>query len=529
MQNNTSQNNAPQSKLSNIDLPLTIISVSTIVLICFLLTVFPTQSTEISNSIFQLIIESFGSIYLWLGLIAVGLNLAISLSKYGNIKLGSQKTKFSRFQYFAMMASAGLGAATLYWGFLEVLYYYTGPPSFAQPPQSQHAAEWALTININHYGLVSWGFYALASLPLCYLFYVRKDAQLRLSAVCQAALGPNIISNPIRKVIDFLTIIVTIGAVTITLGLALPVISNAIVVLTGLEASLSIDIAVVSAIALVFIVSSAIGIEKGLGRLSSANIWLALAFITFIFISGPSSFIVSNLTSSLGRYFQNFIVLNTWMDPIGEGGFPQAWTIFYWSYWLAYTPPMVLFITRISKGQRLKDVLLITMFGGTLGCAFFLGILGGYSLDAQLSGAIDGVSYIKANNGPGLIWLLLNSLPLPLICVFVYVLSSILFMATTMDGFSFSIASATTKKLDINDNPSTTFRLFWCVVLTLMPLIMVYIKAPLDTLKTVSLLVGTPFLAIFSIMAWGLLKWLKQDFGTKSAAEIESYNHSLPQ
>ena len=511
---------------SNIDIPLTVVSVAFIMAIGCMLALFPEQSTELADTIFWGMLRGLGSVYLWLGLAAVVICVGISFSKFGNIRLGTNKPKFTIFQYFAMMASAGLGAATLYWGFLEVIYYYVGPP-FGLKPESVTAAEWALTVNMNHYGFVPWGFYAVASLPLCYTFYIKKNRQLRLSTVCELALGPKIVNAFVQKTIDFLTVIVAIGALTITIGLAIPVITNAIVNMTGIKPSILIDIGTVLFIALVFTISSAIGIEKGLNRMSSANILMALGLMAFIFILGPTSFIMANTTSSLGQYLQNFITLSTWMDPIKNGSFPQLWTIFYWAFWLAYTPPMVLFITRISRGQRIKDVLLITMVGGTLGCSLFLGTFGSYSLDAQLTGLVNCASFMHANDSAGLIWALLTSLPLPMVCVSIYILSSILFMATTMDGFSFSIASVTTRELDLNDNPSTKFRLFWCIVLTFLPLIMIYIDAPLNTLKTVALLVGTPFVIIFSVMVFGVLKWMNQDFSKMSSTEIISYNNSL--
>ena len=117
--------------------------------------------------------------------------------------------------------------------------------------------------------------------------------------------------------------------------------------------------------------------------------------------------------------------------------------------------------------------------------------------------------------GPQLILQILKSLPFPSLSILIYILSSALFMATTMDGFAFSIASITTKKLDPEDNPSTWFRLFWCLILTVLPLVMIYIQAPLNTLKAVALLIGIPFLIIFTAMLISFIRRLKQDFSKK--------------
>ncbi|WPK69217.1 Glycine betaine transporter BetL [Eubacterium callanderi] len=501
-------------KKINIDFKLTVLSVLLVVILGGIIAGFPRQSTEIVEGIFGKMLDNVGAFYLWFGVGAVALCMFIAFSKYGKIRLGENTPQYSKFRYFVMVVSAGLGSATLYWGFLEVVYYYIGPP-FGFEACSQDAAEIALAFNMHHYGIVPWSLYAVCALPACYSFYIKGNKQLKISAVCETIIGQKYLKEPVKKLVDLLTLLISIGALTITLGLSVPVISSALVDLLGISSSIFIDIGIVLFIASIFSLTSLVGIEKGLNNLSALNIYLCIFFMVFIFITGPKIFILDNTISSFGKYLQEFVTMCTWMDPIKGGDFPKIWTVFYWAYWLAYAPPMVVFITKISKGQRLKDVIFICVIGGTAGCSLFLSVLGNYSLNLQMTGALDCAAILSNGQGPQLILQILKSLPFPSLSILIYILSSALFMATTMDGFAFSIASITTKKLDPEDNPSTWFRLFWCLILTVLPLVMIYIQAPLNTLKAVALLIGIPFLIIFTAMLISFIRRLKQDFSKK--------------
>jgi len=506
-------------KESNIDYTLTIASLGVVVFIVGYLTFFPEQGNKVAGMLFSVLTDLTGTAFLWFGFLSFfGLAL-LGFSKYGNIKLGLEKTEFSTYSYVAMMICAGLGSATVYWAFVEWAYYFMKPP-FGMEPYTSKAAEWATAYNFFHWGLTAWALYCIASLPIAYSFYVRKREGLKLSAVCSNVIGEKAANGVPGKIIDIIFIFSAIGGLGITLGLSIPMISTGIAKVIGIGTSFTLNVLVVIAISIIFSLSSYIGIEKGMRKLSDANTYLAIGFAIFVLVVGPTIFILKETTNGIGIMLQNYIHMSLYTDPIDNGGFPEGWTIFYWAYWLTYTPFMGLFVTKISRGRKIKEVIWSMILGGSAGCWFFFGILGSFSMNAQLSGQVQ-VSEVLSNvSGSEAIMQILATLPLGNISVAFFTLISILFLATSLDSASFTLAATASKKLDKYNNPSSLLKLFWCLVLALVPLAMMFIDAPLKTVQTSAIVTSIPLLVVLCIMIFGWYRDITEDYGNKSDMEI---------
>ncbi len=513
-------------KKNNIDIALTISSIAVVVFIVGYLTLFPEQGNAIANTLFSVLTNVTGSAFLWFGFLSFVILICIGLSKYGNIRLGLEKPEYSTYSYIAMMICAGLGSATVYWAFVEWAYYYMSPP-YSIEPFSAMAGEWASAYNFFHWGLSAWALYCIASLPVAYSFYVRKKKGLKLSAVCSNVIGEKAANGIIGKVIDIIFVFSAIGGLGITLGLSIPMISMGIAKILGIQSSFTMNVIVVIAISIIFSLSSYIGIEKGMRKISDANTYLAIAFALFVLIAGPTVFILKQTTNGVGLMLQNFIRMSLYTDPIGNSGFPEGWTIFYWAYWLTYTPFMGLFVTKISKGRKIKEVIWSMILGGSAGCWFFFGILGSFSMKTQLSGHVNVTETLTKVGGSEAIMEVLGTLPFGTIAIALFTVISVLFLSTSLDSASFTLAATASKTLDENGNPSPVFRLFWCIVLSLVPLAMMFIGAPLKTVQTCAIVTSIPLVVVLIIMIYGFARDILKDYGDKSDMEINEESRNI--
>ena len=184
--------------------------------------------------------------------------------------------------------------------------------------------------------------------------------------------------------------------------------------------------------------------------------WLSFILLAFVFIVGPTVFIMETTVTGFGNMLRDFFHMATWMEPFGgihgrkETHFPQDWTIFYWSWWLVYAPFIGLFIARISKGRTLKEVVLGTMCYGTLGCVLFFGIFGNYAVYLQITGQFNVINYLNSHGTEATIIEVMHQLPFPTITIILFLISAFLFLATTFDSGSYIQQLHHRKKLSGN-------------------------------------------------------------------------------
>lgn len=478
----------------------------------------PTRSQVVANNIFGKMTEWFGSVTLLFTFLGVLLLAFIAISKYGNIRLGNMKPEYSTFKWISMMIACGLGSATVYWAFIEWAYYI-GTPGLGIEPNSQKAFEMALPYNMFHWGFSAWTLYALVGIPICYHFYVRKNQGLSLSSIISSITG--IKQNGIvGRIVDIMFIFICFGGLSITLGVSVPLVNAVFSSVLGIEPSFMMNIVLILIISIVYSLSSYIGLKKGMARISNWTTKLAIALCIGILIAGPTFFIISNSTNALGLMLQNFVQMSLFTDPIGKSGFPQSWTIFYWLYWITYAPFTGIFIAKVSKGRTLRSVITNTLISGSAGCFFFFGVIGSLTIDRQLSGLVDVVGMLGDGKDNSAIIQVLQTLPLSGIFMILFCMVSVLFLATTLDGAAFTMASTATPKLKENEDPHPMHRLFWCIMLALVPLTMIFIGADLNTIKTSAIITGVPIIFIMLIMIVGFIRWMLKDFSHVPADQI---------
>ena len=319
------------------------------------------------TSAYDALTQRFGVLYLWYGFGALVFLLWLAASRYGRVRLGGDdmRPEFRTPSWLAMMFCAGVGAGLLYWAAIEWGYYIDKPPhGFAA--RSPEAIEWAASYGLFHWGPTGWAIQCLPGLAIAYAYYQRRVPYLRLSTGCIALL-PEGVNGARGRALDFLYMLSIIGGAGTSLGLSTPMISAVFADFAGLERSFALDVAVVVACIAIFGTSAWLGIERGFKRMSDAAMWVSLLFLVFVLVVGPTLFILKMATNSIGLVLQNFLRMNTWTDPVRNIGFVENWTVFYWAWWIAYGPFVGLFVTRISRGRRLRDIILGMLRTSALG------------------------------------------------------------------------------------------------------------------------------------------------------------------
>jgi BCCT family betaine/carnitine transporter len=505
---------------------VTLITGSAVLLILgILMAVFPEKGVTLSKKMFSVLTHQMGWIYLWLGMITLVAVIYFMVTKYGRVYLGDNNPTFKKSSILFMTIAAGFGSATMYWIFMESISYYMGPPP-GIIALSAEAAEISITASFWHWGFVPWSSYLVCAILVMYTFYIKGKKSFKFSDILNDALDGRV---PVflRKIIDILFVVVTMGALSVTLGLSIPMISSILSDLTGVTRSFGMDMMVIAAIAVVFIASSFVGLEKGMARISSLNIYGCILFLVIVFLASNKVFAMNFFTNGVGLYIREFFSFGFNTDPISNGGFPQGWTIFYLAYWFTFAPFTGIFIAKIAKGHRLKDILMLTMLGGGGGSMLMFMITSSYTMNLELTGKLNCVELMQTTSANNLIVQVLKTLPMAPVMMSLFAIVAILFMATSLDGSAFTLAGVTQKRLDENGNPSTKLKMYWCVALVVFPIILTYAKADLNAIKSVAYVVSFPMVVVIIVSLYGTIKGMHKTFGDMSIREIDEYNDNL--
>ncbi|CAH0649839.1 L-carnitine/gamma-butyrobetaine antiporter [Pseudomonas sp. Nvir] len=376
---------------------------------------------------------------------------------------------------------------------------------------SREAAEWALTYGQFHWGLTPWAFYCLPALPIAYSMYVRRQPGVRLSVAARGVLGEK--SNGwLGLTLDTVVVFGIVGGVGTSLGLAVPLVSTLAGDIFGIQQSFAFDMGVLALWTLMFGMSVWFGLSKGIKILSDIIVYLAFALLLFAAVVGPTLLLINGWANSLGLMINNFIHMSLWTDPVAKGSFPQDWTIFYWAWWIAYTPMMGLFVVRISRGRTIKELILAELVWGSLGCWVFFAVWGGYSLNLQLSGELDVSAILTAQGIPAAVLAILKTMPFSSIAIAAFVLLCFVFLATTLDSAAYVLASVTSKELSGYEEPQRWLRIVWALLLAVIGIGLLKVGG-LKAVQTSTIVVALPLIPVLGVLAWSLLCMIRVDLG----------------
>lgn len=471
-----------------------------------------TSVTSLTN-FGTLFVSKTGWFFMMMPIIMIGVSLWWAISKKGNIRMGGENAKaaYPLWSYIGMMFCASLAAGSCIFSMVEWSYYYADPP-FGIEPLSVEAAKWATPYNLYHWGIAPASLYLLLAIPFCYMYYVRKHNTLKLGNMVGIMIGDKPYQKAVSNIVNLIFVLVICGGFACTLGLGIPNISHCLSQVFGFENSMLLNVGITLFIAIIFSFSSYLGLSKGMQKLSAINIIWAIVFIVVILVTGSTIFIIENTVTGVGKMFNYFIEMSTNLDAVGQSGFGQTWTVFFYSYSWAYVAVIAVLIVRISYGRTFREMILSVLFGVPAGAWILMGINGSNGLDLQLSGKVD-VASIVANDGnhAAVVAILGESTMGPIVGVLAFTGMIVLFLATSLDSASLSLAEASMVNSDSGKEPAPILRLIWCIVLAAIPLAMTFAGADLNALQAFVNVACWPILIIGIYMWIKTLKWVKSD------------------
>jgi BCCT family betaine/carnitine transporter len=470
------------------------------------------RAAEVITVLHASVTSDFGLLYQLYAAAALGFLLFLAASRYGKVVLGKDETDVVEFRtvtWVAMLFCAGVGAGLLYWAVIEWGYYIDAPP-FGLDPRSAEATEWAASYGLFHWGPTGWALFCLPTLAIAYPYYVRRVPYLRLSTGCLSFL-PNGVNSRRGRFIDFLYMTNLIGGTGTSLGLATPMIAASFAAVFGLQHNFSLEVAMVLFCIMIFGGSAYVGLHGGFRRLADLNMWIAFALVAFVLLAGPTLFILKTGFNSIGLVLQNFLRLNTYTDPIAASGFVEDWTVFYWAWWVAYGPFVGIFVTRISRGRTIRQIIGGMLIFGSLGAAAFFIVLGNYALHLELSGLLPVTSIMRNASEASAIAQVMLTLPFGKIALFAFFLVSVIFLATTYDSASYTLASVSTARLEAGENPVRWSRVFWACALGVLPISLMFVDGGLPVVLSATIVVSLPLVIVGGLMALSLLRMLRAD------------------
>ena len=462
--------------------------------------------------------KSFGWLFILVSASFLLFSGYLALSRYGNIKLGpdDSEPEFSTFSWVSMMFATGMGIGLMFWGVAEPLTYLTAESAASTPPgrgdpNTPDSARVAMEYAFFHWGLHPWSMYAVIGLAIGYFAY-RKGTGNLVSGTFGPLLGDRAKGGPGRA-IDVIAIFATLFGSATSLGLGALQISGGLDDVFGTGQSKWLTVGVIAVLTACFVVSAVTGIEKGVQFLSNANAIAAVLLVFFLFVVGPTVFILSTFTESLGGYLTHLPTMAFRTGAFGGNEFLNTWTIFYWAWWISWTPFVGMFIARISKGRTIRQFVVYVIVVPSLVSFVWFSILAGSAFDLQLSGARDFTDDLAAGS-EGALFTMLREYPLASITVVLAVFLVAIFFITGADSASIVMGMLSQKG---EEEPMRWLVIFWGVAQGAVAGVLLF-SGGLNALQTLVIIVAGPFMLVICAMCVSLMKALR----------AEPYESTLP-
>lgn len=451
----------------------------------------------------------------------------IAISRFGRIRLGGddERPEHSTPTWFAMLFAAGIGTILMFWGVAEPLNHFANPPMADVEPNSADAAREAMSFTFYHFGLHTWTIFALPGLAFAYFIYKRK-LPARVSSILAPLLGTRIY-GPLGRTVDIIAIVGTVFGVAVSIGLGTMQISAGLNRLYGLDESVVVQVLLIVIVSLVACVSVALGLDKGIKRLSNANIIAAIVLLIFVLFAGPTLYLLRGTIESVGAYIVELPRLALWNDAFEENpGWQGGWTVFYWAWTITWAPFVGIFIARISRGRTIREFVtgvLALPVGFSL---IWFGVFGmaSFRVEQESGGLVDVV--VDQGDVPGALFEFLSSFPWAPVMSLFSVLIVVVFFTTSVDSSSMVLDMMANG----DERRSTPVqRVLWVVLIGLVAgvLLVGAGETGLVALQDTITVVGLPFFILGFIMMASLIKGIKDDAAARPEPRTRQWSPAL--
>ncbi|CAN5193333.1 BCCT family transporter [soil metagenome] len=435
--------------------------------------------------------------------------LWLAVSRFGAIPLGrdDEEPEFRTVSWIAMMFSAGMGIGLMFYGVAEPLTHLVTPPPGTGAAGNPDAMQTAMATTLFHWTLHPWAIYAVVGLAIAYGVYRKGRLQL-ISAAFQPLIGDRA-NGPLGKVIDMLAIFATLFGSAASLGLGALQIKSGLNIVAGIgSGGNAVLIGIIVVLTIAFIFSAVSGVAKGIQWLSNINMVLALILAAFVFIVGPTVFILNVIPTSLGSYLQDLAMMSARTGAEGDqvDAWLQSWTVFYWAWWLSWTPFVGMFIARISRGRTIRQFVTGVLLVPSAVSLIWFAIFGGAAISIQQGG----VDLAGEGTTEGQLFTLLDQFPLTTVASILVIVLVAIFFVSGADAASI-VMGALSERGAIEPSRGTV--VFWGAATGAVAAVMLLVGGDdaLTGLQTLTILAALPFVLVMVGLAVALVKDLRND------------------
>lgn len=435
--------------------------------------------------------------------------IAIAASPLGKIRLGGSdaKTEFGTLSWIAMLFSAGIGIGMVFYGSAEPMAYYTdwGGTPLNVEPRTPEAMRMALGATVFHWGLTPWAIYAVIGLALAF-FAFNKGLPLTIRSAFYPLLGERIWGWP-GHFIDILAVIATIFGLATSLGFGAQQAATGLSFLFGIEATMAAQLLLIAIITGLAIISVVRGMDGGIKLLSNINMLLAASLLAFVFIAGPTMAIFSGFGTAIASYAEYAIPLSDWTGREDKAWY-HGWTIFYWAWWVSWSPFVGMFIARISKGRTIRQFLAVVLIVPVIVAIIWFTTFGVTAIEQVKAGI--GQLPAGITEAPLVLFQMLENLPMPYIASSLAIVLLIVFFVTSSDSGSLVIDAITAGGR--TDAPVSQ-RIFWAILqgMVAAALLVGGGAGALGAMQAGTIASGLPFTLVLLVCCYSLFKGLMSE------------------
>jgi choline/carnitine/betaine transport len=500
----------PATGWATVDKTVFGVSVGIIAVVC-LLGIFATEAVgDATAAALSWVTSNFGWLFILGATGFVAFSLVLAFGRYGRIPLAreGEAAEFSTLSWVAMMFSAGMGIGLMFFGVYEPVTHLAAPPPFVDvEPGSTEAASTAMAYTFFHWGLHPWAIYAVVGLALAYSTYRMGRGNL-MSAPFQSLFGKErIVDKGWGKPIDILAIICTKFGSATSLGLGALQIAAGLSLLTTGEfeenPTAGLPIMIICVLTVGVIISAASGVSRGIKWLSNTNMVLAAVLLVFVFVVGPTVFILDLLPNSIGAYLSNLVPMSFHSSVFGGTDWLASWTIFYWAWWISWTPFVGTFIAKISRGRTVREFILGVLLVPTAVSIVWFTVFGGAGINLQLGG----VDIAGTGNEAAGFFATLQEYPFFIGAALVVMTLTAVFFVSGADAGSLVLGTLSTRG---QKDPWKPLVILWAILTGAVAAVLLFVGG-LGALQTFTILASTPFVLIMIGLCVALYADLRRD------------------
>ncbi|MDA3948739.1 MAG: BCCT family transporter [Spirochaeta sp.] len=482
--------------------PSAVFVISVILVLTFVVfgAVAPAFLDTVTSRVHGAILTGFGWGYLLATFAFLVFAVYLAFGRYGSIKLGGdhEKPQYGYFGWFSMLFAAGMGIGLVFWGVAEPLQHFAQPPAYLAA-ESGAAARFAMVRSFFHWGVHPWAVYILMSLSIAY-FSFRRGMPPLISSVFYPLIGDASARWP-GKAIDILAVFATVFGVATSLGLGAMQIRGGLSAAFGTPTTTGAALVIIAVVTVLYMISSLTGLDKGIRILSSGNVIITLVLMGAVLVLGPTAYIFNIFTSTLGSYVTQLVDLSLSTNPFQGFEWTQDWTLFYWAWWISWSPFVGLFVASISRGRTIREFVSGALLVPTLLTFLWFAVFGGTALDIELNGA-GGLVDTAVNDVSSALFVLLEALPGTMILTILALLVLGIFFITSADSATYVLAMMTTGG---ELRPPASVKIAWGLLQSSAAAVLL-VAGGLAALQRMAIIAALPFTFVMLFMMRSLLK-----------------------